>query len=130
MDFLEQLKTHLESLDFTPAIINIGKYNENKYSLAIVVSPSNINDRYMEGGKIYPFSFQLLMHDKNHYTAYTNLQKLVDYLENINSSVFESDKFILISIKTTTTTNFVQETEFGALYTAIMNAELYIKGGK
>ena len=131
MDFLEQLKTFVEGLPFTPSTIYIGTYNENKNSVAIRPAPSNIDDRYMEEGKIYPFSFQVLMHNQSNNVSYDSLNQLTSTLDNLDSRAITSrdDSFSLVTMQCTTTPNFVQKTGYGTLWTAIYQADLYIKGG-
>ncbi|MGJ9460287.1 phage tail terminator protein [Oceanobacillus sp. CF4.6] len=131
MDFLDRLKEYQEGLPFTPSIIQIGLYKEDGNSVAIRPAPSNINERYMEEGKIYPFSFQMLVHNQSNVFAYDSLNQLTSQLDNLsNGAITSSDgSFNLISMQCTTTPNFVQKTSYGVLWTAIYNAELYIKGG-
>lgn len=126
MDFLERLKADMEGLPFTPSVVEIGQYNEDGNSVSIRPAPSNIDVRDMAKGKIYPFSFQILCHHKNNLTAYQMLRDIVhEYdLKKVITSANES--YILIAIKCTTTPNFVETTNYGALWTALFEAELYI----
>ncbi|GAA5417922.1 hypothetical protein Pryu01_03000 [Paraliobacillus ryukyuensis] len=129
MDFLIRLKSHMEGLAFTPSTINIGLYNKNGNSVAIRPSPNNINERYMSKGYIYPFSFQLLVHHKDNTIGYNEIEQLRSTYENLtNGAITSGDgSFNLVSMQCTTTPNFVQETSYGVLWTAIFNAELEIK---
>src|SRR5699024_10885971 len=132
LDFLERLKGSLESLDYTPDRINIGLHDKNRNSIAIRPSPSNISDRQMDTGKIYNFSFQLLIHNENNLVGYKTANRLTEFLDDVNKSniISNDNSFSLVFIECTTLPNFVEETSFGALWTAIYNAELYIQGGK
>lgn len=128
MDFVERLKEHMEGLSFTPSVIQIGAHNKDGDSIAIRPSPSNIDTRDMGHGKIYPFSFQVLVHNKNNHLGYTNTMKLMteyDMPTGINI-VSDDGTFVLISIRNTTTPNHVEETSYGTLWTAVFEAELYI----
>ncbi|NIK12872.1 phage tail terminator protein [Alkalibacillus almallahensis] len=131
MDFLNQVKAHMESLSFTPSIIQIGLYIEDGDSVAIRPSPNTIDDRYMDEGKIYPFSFQVLVHHQRNAEAYSMIEKLLSEYDNLsNGAVTSSDgSFNLVSIQCTNTPNFVQKTSFGVLWTCQFEAELHIKGG-
>lgn len=131
MDFLDRLKSYIESLSFTPSTVDIGLYQEDGGSLAIRPSPSTIDDRYMEQGKIYPYSFQILSHNRNNYTAYQATQELVSRLDNLDAGAITSSdgSFVLVTIQCTTTPNFVEKTSYGVLWTCIFEAELYIQGG-
>lgn len=133
IDFLQRLKEYIEGLSYTPSTVEIGVYSENNNSIAIRPSPSTIIDRYMEKGKIYPYSFQLLVHmdGSQNLMAYQTIQKLTSELENLSSGAITSSdgSFNLVSMQCTTTPNFVQKTSYGVLYTALFEAELYIKGG-
>ncbi|SEP56854.1 bacteriophage minor capsid protein [Virgibacillus subterraneus] len=131
MDFLSRLKEHIEGLSFTPSVAEIGLYREDGDSLAIRPAPSNIESRYMEKSKVYPFSFQVLMHNRNNFVAYETIEELTGKLDNLNSrAILSSDgSFVLVSFHCTTTPNFVQKTSYGVLWTAMFEAELYIQGG-
>lgn len=119
----------MEGLSFTPSTINIGLYNENGNSVAIRPSPSNINERYMSKGYIYPFSFQVLVHNRDNMFAYDAIEQLRSEYENLSKgSITSSDgSFLLVSMECTTTPNFVQKTSYGVLWTAMFEAQLHIK---
>lgn len=127
MDFIERLKEHIEDKQYTPQTISIGLYNKNGDSIGLIQSPSSIDERYMERGKIYPFNFQLLVHHINNYIAYQTIQKLFLDLDNLNDIYSRDNSFKLLEIKCTTTPNFVEETNHGVLYTSMFEAELYIE---
>lgn len=82
----------------------------------------------MTKGKIYPFSFQILVHNKDNMFAYDTINRLFSQYENLsNGAITSSDaSFTLVSMQCTTTPNFVQKTSFGVLWTAIFEAELLI----
>lgn len=144
MDFLERLKDFTEGIDGVPHPVNIGVYNEDRDSVAIRPAPSAIDSRYVDKGKIYPFSFQVLVHTRNNMIAYGLMQRLVSEFEsvvstkNINHTTGMMKKaiesrdgsYFMITLQCTTTPNYVQETSHGVLWTAMFNAELYIKGGE
>lgn len=127
MDFLDRLKDYIDGLQYTPSNTKIGLYSEDGNDIAINPSPSSIDDRYLSKDKVYPFSFQILVHHKNNFTAYQIIQELFSDLDNLVDIYSENNSFILLDIKCTTTPNFVEETSHGVLYTAIFEAELYIK---
>lgn len=131
MDFLDRLKNYIESLSFTPAIADVGLYQEDGESLAIRPAPSTIDERYMEQGKIYPYSFQILSHNRNNHTAYQTTEELVSRLDNLDARAITSSdsSFVLVSMQCTTTPNFVKKTSYGVLWTALFEADLYIQGG-
>lgn len=131
MDFLHRLKEHMEGLTSTPSTIRVGSHTHETPSVAIKPSPSNIRDRDLSKGKEYPFSFQLLVHDTNHYTAYNLIMDLFNEYDGINiSSIVSSDNsFALTNIACTTLPNHVEDTNKGTLYTAMFEAQLYIQGG-
>ncbi|WP_162986460.1 minor capsid protein [Virgibacillus sp. Bac332] len=115
-------------MSFTPSVVGIGMYSENGNSIAIRPSPANINERYMEKSKIYPFSFQLLVHHDDNLVAYQMIEQLMSEYENLSSGAITSSdgSFNLVSFQCTTTPNFVQKTSYGVLWTALFEAELYV----
>ncbi|MCT1577950.1 minor capsid protein [Oceanobacillus kimchii] len=127
MDFLERLKAYTEHLTYTPSVIEIGTYQENGNSIAIRPSPANINDRYMDKNKIYPFQFQLLVHHRENLEAYRMIHQLESQYENLsNRAITSSDgSFKLVSFQCVTTPSYVQKTSYGTLWSALFQAELY-----
>ena len=130
MDFLERLIDYMEGLSFMPSDIKIGLFDENGNSVAIRPMPSAINERYVEQSKIYPYSFQVLVHNKSNFMAYEVSQKLMSVLDMIDEGLIQSsnNSFKLVSIRCTTTPNFVQKTGYGYLWTMMFEAELFVKG--
>jgi len=129
MDFLDRLKELVEGYSFTPFVIEIGTYKEDGDSIAIVPTPSNISTRYMEKGKVYSFSFQVLVHHGNNLTAYDTINRLNNELDGTKGIVSANNSFSLISLFCTTTPNYIQETVHGTLWTALFNADIYLQGG-
>ncbi|WP_194841341.1 phage tail terminator protein [Salinibacillus xinjiangensis] len=129
MDFLDRLKEHIEGLSFTPSTVGIGMYQEDGNSVAIRPSPANPNERYMNKGKIYPFSFQILVHHQENVTAYDTIEKINSNLDNlVPGAITSSDgSFNLVTMQCTTTPNYVQKTSYGVLWTALFEAELDMK---
>lgn len=130
MDFLERLIEYVEGLSFMPSNIKIGLFDENGNSVAIRPMPSAINERYVEQSKIYPYSFQVLVHNKSNLMAYEVSQKLLSVLDMIDEGLIQSsnNSFDLVSIKCTTPPNFVEKTGYGYLWTMMFEAELFVKG--
>ena len=130
MDFLERLIDYMEGLSFMPSDIKIGLFDENGNSVAIRPMPSAINERYVEQSKIYPYSFQVLVHNKSNFMAYEVSQKLMSVLDMIDEGLIQSsnNSFKLVSIRCITTPNFVQKTGYGYLWTMTFEAELFIEG--
>lgn len=129
MDFLDRLKDFLEGLSFTPDVINIGSYRESGNDIAIRPTPTAIADQYQSKEKIYPFSFQVLVHMDNNIEAYTTIEKLRSELANLNSEsiVSDNDSFDLITIECTSTPSYVQKTNYGSLWNAIFTADIHIR---
>lgn len=130
MDFLERLIEYVEGLSFMPSNIKIGLFDENGNSVAIRPMPSSLNERYVEQSKIYQYSFQVLVHNKSNLIAYEVSQKLMSVLDMIDEGLIQSsnNSFKLVSIRCTTTPNFVQKTGYGYLWTMMFEAELFVKG--
>lgn len=132
MDFLEVLKEKLESLSFTPPIINIGSYNTGKNSVAIRPTPSSIDTRFLDEGKIYPYTFQLLVHHSDNFQANTMIHLLMQELDGLGKDYLlsKNGSFQQLSIWNYTTPNHVEVTSHGDLWTALFEAELYIEGNE
>src|SRR5690554_2402643 len=130
MDFLERLIEYVEGLSFMPSNIKIGLFDENGNSVAIRPMSSSLNERYVEQSKIYPYSFQVLVHNKSNLMAYEVSQKLMSVLDMIDEGLIQSsnNSFKLVSIRCITTPNFVQKTGYGYLWTMTFEAELFIEG--
>lgn len=130
MDFLDRLIEYLQGFSFMPSIIKVGLYDENENSVAIRPTPSSINERYIEKSKVYPYSFQVLVHNRSNAVAHASAQQLLGVLDMIDKDIIQSNQnaFEVLSIRCTTTPNFVQKTGYGYLWTMIFEAELFMKG--
>lgn len=131
MDFLHRLKEFTQNLEVTPPVIRIGSHTNTPVSVAIRPSPSAPIDRHLDRGKVYPFAFQLLVFDTNHFTCYELIQAITKEYESLSTrSIVSSDNsFSLISFQCTTVPNHVEDRNEGVLYSALFEAELYIQGG-
>jgi hypothetical protein len=130
LDFLERLKEHMEGLEFTPSVIEIGAQRIDGNSVAIRPSPSNIDTRDMGKGKIYPFNFQVLSHHSSGLVAYNLLNKIFEAYDLPKDDLIvtsNNDSFTLISCMCSTVPNFIETTTHGSLWSAVFQAELYIK---
>lgn len=130
MDFLDRLVEYLEGFSFMPSLIKIGLYDENKNSVALRPTPSTINERYIEKSKVYPYAFQVLIHNESNTVAHATSQQLLSVLDFLDEGLIQSsnNSFELLSIRCTTTPNFVQKTGYGYLWTIMFEAELFVKG--
>lgn len=130
MDFLQMLKRKVESFSYTPPVALIGAYDTSRDSIALRPTPSDMQTRYINDDKVYPYSFQILVHHKNSMSAYDLAMKLQNEFEKSKKDFIKSDdnSFTLINISVTTTVNHVERTGYGDLWTAIFVAELIIKG--
>ena len=129
LDFLDRLKEFLEGITLISTPISIGTYKENGHDVAIRPSPSNIDTRYMDKNKVYAFGFQILVHHRENVIAYREIERIRATLEDLSSDSITSNNgsFKLISMQCTTTPNYVQKTNHGALWTALFVAEIHIR---
>jgi hypothetical protein len=130
LDFLSRLKEHMEGFIFTPSIIEIGMQKIDGNSVAIRPSPSNIDTRNMDKGKIYPFNFQVLSHHSESFKAYDLINRIFEEYDLPKTDLIirsSNDSYELISCMCTSTPSYVETTNHGALWSAVFQAELYIK---
>lgn len=129
MDFLDRLIDYLSNSLPMPTI-KVGLYEENGQSVAIRPMPSAINERYIEKSKVYPYAFQVLVHNKSNAAARMTAQQFFDELDFMDKTKIESgnESFELLAVRCTTTPNFVQKTSYGHLWTVSFEAELYLRG--
>ncbi|WP_153124676.1 phage tail terminator protein [Peribacillus tepidiphilus] len=132
MDFIYRLQDYLaKELKQT---INVGLLGTNSPSIAIRQTPSSVTSRYVDKGKTFDFSFQVLMKDKaaaGHKNVIDTMNKIVDLLEGLSSDSIKSQNgsFSFIKCECYTLPNFVEKTDHDEyIYTAIFKCELE-KGG-
>jgi hypothetical protein len=132
MDFIYRLQDYLaKELKQT---IYVGLLGTTSPYIAIRQTPSSVTNRYVDNGKIFEFSFQVLMKDKDnagHKNVIDTMNKIVDLLEGLPSDSIKSQNgsFSFIKCECYTLPNFVEKTDQNEyIYTAIFKCELE-KGG-
>lgn len=131
MDFLDRLKEYMEANILLNAPITFGVLDSISSSIAIRQTPGTVLNRYTNNGKTFEFSFQVLVKDENHKTAYDTIQAIFEALDGLlNDSIQSQDgSFSFIKCECYTLPNFVEKTDHDEyIYTALFIAELE-KGG-
>ena len=133
MDFLDRVKEYLETELSLPYPIIVGVLGAESPSIAIRQTPSAVIDRYVDRGKTFEFSFQVLMKDKGRkqVNVIDTMSRIFDLLDGLPSGSITSNdgSFNFVTCECSTLPNFVEKTDHDEyIYTSIYTAELE-KGG-
>ena len=124
MNLLNAVSDYLETNVQLNARI-VGPLLERGSSVAIRLTPSSENVRYIEGFN-YNVGFQILVQDSSNVKAMLVMEDIFRALHGINKEHLASDgSFTLIDLRCTTRPNFVEKDSSGVfVYTALFQAEI------
>ncbi|EZP77626.1 hypothetical protein H839_08334 [Parageobacillus genomosp. 1] len=113
------------------ANIQVGILSQNPKAVTIRLLPNTLREAYMDKGRAYRLSFQVLVKDNNQLEALRVINDVTEFLDSLtNDDIQLSDnryKFIMCEVYTMP--NFVEKTEHDEyIYTALFNAEYEMKG--
>ena len=108
------------------ANITVGVLSKKTKSVAIRLLPNTMRNAYMDKGRTYRLSFQVLVKDTDQMEAIRVINDITEFLDSLTSEDIQlSDsryKFIVCEVYTMP--NFVEKTEHDEyIYTALFNAE-------
>lgn len=129
MDFLNSAKQYIEqNMTLFRSPISAGLLRDGD-DIAIRPTPSTPPTRYMEGSKTINFQFQILVQHASNRIAYDTCQSIEMYLDGLQKGAIASSdgSFTFNKCEVYTTTNFVEKTSKGHIYTAMFQAELLIE---
>ncbi|MED4904123.1 minor capsid protein [Parageobacillus thermoglucosidasius] len=113
------------------ANITVGVLSKKTKSVAIRLLPNTMRNAYMDKGRTYRLSFQVLVKDKDQPEAIRVINEITEFLDSLtNDDILLSDHcYRFIACEVYTMPNFVEKTEHDEyIYTALFNAEYEMKG--
>jgi Bacteriophage minor capsid protein len=131
MELLNRLIDTIEANVQLNANIKVGILSQNPKSIAIRLLPNTLRDAYMDKGRAYRISFQILVKDKEELEAIRVINDITEFLDSLtNEDIQLSDnRYKFITCEVYTMPNFVEKTEHDEyIYTALFNAEYEKKG--
>ncbi|WP_054634819.1 minor capsid protein [Thalassobacillus sp. C254] len=129
MDFLNSVKQYIEQkINLFGAPIEVGTLSAGN-SVAIRPTPATPPTKYLTGGRNYTYQFQILVQHSENRLAHDTCQAIENLIDGLtNGAINSSDgSFVFNYSDVYTTTNWVERTNDGPIYTAIFQADLYIK---
>ncbi|NPC91221.1 hypothetical protein HOO54_02865 [Bacillus sp. WMMC1349] len=129
MDFLERIKQYIETNVLFDQALNVGPL-KNGNSMSIRPTSGSQSVKSLDLGRSYTFPFQILVRHQESRTGYKTCQEIANKLDALtNGAVTSHDgSFDFIKCDLYTTPNWVERTPDGDIYTALFQAEIYIKG--
>ncbi|ODB74136.1 hypothetical protein A7310_17935 [Bacillus velezensis] len=129
MDFFDRMKEYIEnniSLFQNPLSVG-GLVKDNDISILAIPGPPSKKNMAMERG--YTFPFQILVRHRSQEKSYKTCQQISDHLDRlINGAIVSRDgSFEFVTCNMYTSPNIVETTPKGAIYTAMFQAEIYLK---
>lgn len=131
MDFLDRLIDKVADIGtFAGSNIDVGTLSSDN-CLCIRPAPSAQPLKYYDFSSYVFFNFQVLVRHSEQPMSYNTMQKVTSILDNLVKGDITShnDSFNFIKCRVTTPTNFVEVDNHGFIYTALFQAELFVKRG-
>ena len=129
MELFDKIKTALEQLLNTT--ISVGILPSSQNSICIRLSPGADRTAYLDRGRVYRMSFQVLVKNNSQKEAIRLIHEIADYLDQLTTGdlTLSDNRFQFIQCEVYNQPNFVEKTEANEyIYTALFNAEYEKKG--
>jgi hypothetical protein len=131
MELLNRLIDAIDTNVDLNAQIKVGILDQEPKAIAVRLLPNNSRVAYMDKGRVYRLSFQILVKDEDQPEAVRVINDITEYLDSLtNDDILLSDnRYKFITCEVYTMPNFVEKTEHDEyIYTALFNAEYEMKG--
>lgn len=131
MELLDRLMDAIEANVQLNANIQVGILSKDPKAVAIRLLPNTLRDAYMDKGRSYRISFQILVKDKEQPEAIRVINDITEFLDSLTSEDIQlsDNRYKFIVCEVYTMPNFVEKTEHDEyIYTALFNAEYEMKG--
>lgn len=132
MGILDSIKKSIEqNVNLDCPTISIGILSKNPKDVCIRLVPNANKTAYLDKGKTYQISFQVLVKDPSQKGAIRIIHDITDYLDQLTSEdiIITDPKYKFIRCEVYTMPNFVEKTEKNEyIYTALFYAEYEWKG--
>jgi hypothetical protein len=131
MELLDKILDAIEANVNLNAPIQVGVLSDEPTAVCVRLIPSSPRVAYMDNGRVYQMSFQVLAKDKEEFEAIRVINDITEFLDSLaNDDIQLSDsRYQFITCEVYTMPNFVEKTERDEyIYTALFNAEYEMKG--
>jgi Bacteriophage minor capsid protein len=131
MELLDRIMDAITANVRLNADMTVGVLSKKTKAVAIRLLPNTMRSAYMDKGRTYRLSFQVLVKDKNQLEAIRVINDITEFLDSLtNDDILLSDnRYRFIVCEVYTMPNFVEKTEHDEyIYTALFNAEYEKKG--
>lgn len=127
MDFLEQLKKYIETIDTFNDIVDISLLSDGN-AICLRPTPSSPPSKYLNNGNLYEFNFQVLVRHSGQITAYQTKQLIALNLHRLDKGAIVSlnNSFNFIKCRMQQLPSFLEKDETGWIYSTLFKAEIYI----
>jgi beta-glucosidase/6-phospho-beta-glucosidase/beta-galactosidase len=131
MELLDKIIDAIEANVDLNALIKVGILINEPSAVCVRLIPSNSRIAYMDNGRVYQMSFQVLVKDPNEQEAIRVLDEITYFIDRLTHDdiTLTDSRFQFIQCNVYTMPNFVEKTEHDEyIYTALFNAEYEKKG--
>jgi ABC-type uncharacterized transport system fused permease/ATPase subunit len=131
MELLDRLMDAIEANVQLNANIQVGILSQDPKAVTIRLLPNTLRDAYMDKGRAYRISFQVLVKDTDQPEAIRVINDITEFLDSLTSEDIQlsDNRYKFITCEVYTMPNFVEKTEHDEyIYTALFNAEYEKKG--
>jgi Bacteriophage minor capsid protein len=126
MELLDRLMDAIEANVQLNANIQVGILSQDPKAVTIRLLPNTLRDAYMDKGRSYRISFQVLVKDTDQPEAIRVINDITEFLDSLTSEDIQlsDNRYKFIVCEVYTMPNFVEKTEHDEyIYTALFNAE-------
>jgi ABC-type uncharacterized transport system fused permease/ATPase subunit len=131
MELLDRLMDAIEANVQLNANIQVGILSQDPKAVTIRLLPNTLRDAYMDKGRAYRISFQVLVKDTDQPEAIRVINDITEFLDSLTSEDIQlsDNRYKFITCEVYTMPNFVEKTEHDEyIYTALFNAEYEKRG--
>jgi hypothetical protein len=131
MELLDKIIDAIEANVNLNAPIQVGVLSDEPSAVCVRLIPSSSRVAYMDSGRVYQMSFQVLVKDQNQQKAIQVLDEITTFVDRLTHDdiTLTDSRFQFIQCNVYTMPNFVEKTERDEyIYTALFNAEYEMKG--
>lgn len=131
MELLDKILDAITANVKLNAPIQVGVLSGEPSAVCARLIPSYSRVAYMDNGRVYQMSFQVLVKDSDQQEAVRVLDEITTFVDLLTHDdiVLKNNRFRFIKCDVYTMPNFVEKTEHDEyIYTALFNAEYEMKG--
>lgn len=129
MELMDRLIDVIESRVALNAAVQVGILSQEPKAVCFRLTPSTFREAYLDRGRVYRMSFQILVKDNDQQNAIRVINDITHVLDRLTEQDIALTEGRFVQCEVYTLPNFVEKTEHDEyIYTALFNAEYERRG--